>query len=253
MLEALINNKINRSISEGKFKPTEDTLTSSVFGILQYLPDDIFWSVMYNGCGECTYDLPETIGNIIRFDFWIKLDSVTYNKVYVEPDVLIETDSFYIVIEAKKNDITYNQDEIQWSKEIAAVNNYSNDKNKKIIFIAIGGNFSCKDRKIKVDNCDYVIHTTSWYNILNSVLKLKETSIFVNKQYLLRALDCIVLAFDRHHIIKTVWLESLCKLAIEKEKTLIMSNAFDFKANESLEFVKFKVNISNLENIWTIK
>lgn len=253
MLEALINNKINRSISEGTFKPIEDTLTSSVFGVLQCLPDDIFWSVMYNGCGECTYDLPKTIGNIIRFDFWIKLDAITYNKVYVEPDVLIETDSFYIVIEAKKNDITYNQDEKQWSKEITAVNNYSNDKNKKIVFIAIGGNFSCKDRKIKVDNRDYVIHTTSWYNILNSILKLKETSIIVNKQYVLRALDRIVLAFDRHHIIKTVWLESLCKLAIEKEKTLIMSNAFDFKTNESFEFVKYKVNISNLENVWTIK
>ncbi len=43
MLQAALNSKLH----EGEIR-CEDTLTSSVFGIMRYLPNDIFWKIIYD-------------------------------------------------------------------------------------------------------------------------------------------------------------------------------------------------------------
>lgn len=253
MLEALIRHKINRSVSEGRFNPIEDTLTSSVFGTLQYLPDDVFWQIVFGGCGNCVEDLPEDIGMIKSIDFWRKLDpSGTSNKKYVEPDVLIETDSHCIIIEAKKTDDPYNQYESQWEKEITCVRNSSENRNKKIVFIAIGGNSSCKDCEIRVNKVRYVIHLTSWFNMLNSVLNFRGSLDVTGNRHIIKLLDNVIKAFEVHHIIKTIWLESICGFSIDSTRCAALYGSFVFRRNESESFrlADIKVNIDSLESVW---
>ena len=46
MLQALLHKKLKDSFENPHFKPSEDSLTSSVMGLMQYLPDDIFWDLL---------------------------------------------------------------------------------------------------------------------------------------------------------------------------------------------------------------
>lgn len=253
MLEALIQHKINRSVLEGRFNPIEDTLTSSVFGTLQYLPDDVFWQIVFGGCGNCVEDLPEDIGMIKSIDLWKRLKpGGTTNKNYVEPDVFIRTNTHCIIIEAKKTDDSYNQDESQWEKEITCVRNSSENRDKKIVFIAIGGNSSCKDCEIRVNKVRYVIHLTSWFNMLNSVLNFRASLDVTGNRHIIKLLDNVIKAFEVHHIIKTIWLDSMCGFSIDSTRCAALYGSFVFRRNESESFrlADIKVNIDSLESVW---
>lgn len=139
MLQALFHSKLKDSFKATGFTPSEDSLTSSVFGTLQYLPDDTLWRIIRNSCGEGKENLPETIGEIEYIDFWPKYRDVegTANSNFVEPDVLLATERYYVIIEAKKYD-GGGQYQTQWKNEIRAV--YNEDDTKEIMFVAIGGN-----------------------------------------------------------------------------------------------------------------
>lgn len=54
MLQALLHSKLKASFENPSFTPSEDTLTSSVWGLLQYLPDDTLWQIVRKSCGEGT-------------------------------------------------------------------------------------------------------------------------------------------------------------------------------------------------------
>ena len=137
MLHALLHSKLKNSFENTTFNPSEDTLTSSAFGILQYLPDDILWKVIRKSCGEGY--LPESIGKIEYIDFWSKYRDIdgTTNSYYVEPDVLLVTEKYYVVIEAKKYD-GGGQYQTQWKNEI--INQLSKNGEYYIIFDKFGRN-----------------------------------------------------------------------------------------------------------------
>ena len=74
MLQALLHKKLKDSFENPHFKPSEDSLTSSVMGLMQYLPDDIFWDLLRSSCGRSS-NLPESVGAIMSVNFWDRWDA----------------------------------------------------------------------------------------------------------------------------------------------------------------------------------
>ena len=128
MLQALLHKKLKDSFENPHFRPSEDSLTSSVVGLMQYLPDDIFWDLLRSSCGRSS-NLPESVGAIISVNFWDRWDATdTWNTTLVEPDVWIDTKDYYIIVEAKKYDASGMQHDDQWENEIKALLNENHAK-----------------------------------------------------------------------------------------------------------------------------
>ena len=216
MLQALFHKKLGHAIQDGSFHVIEDTLTSSVIGTLQYLPDGLFWQLLRGCCGASAGSLPESIGPILGVHFWEHLDARgTYNAVLVEPDVWIETDRYDIIIEAKRSDSAMEnaQSSRQWFNEITALQNLREEEDgRELLFIAIGGNEALKDREIETTGGERtVIPTGSWFDLLGEILKLREEcgqGAFAGDG-VARLLDDVVTALQFHGIIHVVWLGTL--------------------------------------------
>jgi hypothetical protein len=90
------------AIRKGKTKlgRNEDSLTSSVFQLLGYLPDDLFRRII---CSSLRYNINEAaLGRLAEVEFWPRWDGhgISEDRSTVEPDVLIRFDNIDI------NDIT---------------------------------------------------------------------------------------------------------------------------------------------------
>lgn len=251
MLQALLHSKLKASFENPSFRPSEDTLTSSVFGILQYLPDDTLWNIVRNSCGEGMENLPETIGAIEYIDFWPQYRGVegTTNSSYVEPDVLLVTERYYVIIEAKKYD-GGGQYLTQWKNEIRAINN--EDDTKEILFVAMGGNSTLMHEEISVElkNAEvrnYIINRGSWFNLLNEIQKIErnnETSRLVND---------VTRAMNRHGFVQINWLDSLMHnkaISTESIKTINRWKSHRIIFLEDFNKSKLKINTNSINTIW---
>lgn len=254
MLEALIHNKLSRSIHQGRFKAIEDTLTSSVIGLLQYLPDDLFWQIISKSCGNSSVNLPNIVGKIESINFWEKLNATdTYNTLYVETNVWIITEKYNIIIEAKKSDNTSEnyQYEEQWLNEITAVGHVNK---RPILFIAIGGNNNLKDKTIKCKKKNYTIHTASWYNLMNAIIEIRNEilSIKDNNRIIVSILEKAIKALEFHHIIKTIWFDTLYRTSINLETASNFNKNNIFSCNLLGELIKRKeqIKLISLDKIW---
>lgn len=259
MLQAILHNKFNRSISDGHFRGIEDTLTSSVLGLMQYLPEEVFWAILKGACGHSTKGLPEHIGVIKEFHFWERFDATgTKNSTVVEPDVWIETDDFDIILEAKRSDDSADnsQYEDQWANQIIALNNsYGDVPPKPLIYMAIGGNDSLRDTSVSVDGTEYAIHTASWYNLLNVVLNMiRDNELDNRRNCIRRILKDIVQALQVHRFVKTTWLDSMPSITIAEGCDTALFELWDFDNSDILAGI-LPVQIDrdiNLQSIWTI-
>ena len=69
----------------------------------------------------------------------------------------LKTDKYDIIIEAKKHDSSVLQNKDQWKKELKALcNERLEDTNKKILFIALGGNESLYNDTVEVNAQSYI-------------------------------------------------------------------------------------------------
>ena len=262
MLQALFHNKLGHAIKDGSFKVIEDTLTSSVIGLLQYLPDDLFWSVLRGSCGASAETLPNSIGAILNVHFWERLSAEgTHNSKIVEPDVWIETDTYDIIIEAKKTDSAADnaQSFYQWYNEIIALNNYyERPDERKLIFLAIGGNSTLKDQEVSINGCTQTIHAGSWFDLLGGILHLRDRlgQEPAANNSTLRILDDVVSALQYHNIVHTIWFDSFRRVEIGQDaRSFIMHNwAFDNRGFfDAVIGNGHKIGIESLSSIWTIK
>lgn len=213
MLQALIHHKLKGAFTDTHFHHTEDTTTSSIIGLLQYLPDELVWKLLKSSCGFSS-GMPQNIGQILSVNFW---DSWTpdgdINTTRVEPDVWLEFEKAFIIIEAKKYD-GGGQYEEQWRKEVKSYNLHFGKLQKRLFFIALGGNQILQNKTITVDGVNHTIHAASWYNLLNAVIKqLKEESNNSTK----RILSDIILAFEQHQMFQIDWLKSIYNVNINLE------------------------------------
>ena len=206
MIQAYLNNKIRISENDA-IAENEDFKTSSVIGLLQYLPDEIFWDI-FKKCNEHLEINPK----INSFDFWPKLNpEKTENSKSVEPDVLIEADGIDVIIEVKKED-GGGQNSEQWEKEIQAVLNKQRDKNEKkgIILIALGdNNTEDKQPTIKVGKESVNVYRVSWQTLVDVVCDKYDK---LPKNYggnVCRILNDVQQLFRKLGMERTVWLKSL--------------------------------------------
>ena len=226
MLQALLHKKLKDSFDNTRFRPSEDSLTSSVLGLMQYLPDDIFWGFLRSSCGRSS-NLPESVGSIISVNFWDRWDATdTRNSNFVEPDVWIDTENYYIIVEAKKNDFFCMQHDDQWENEIKALLNENDGKlNKKLIIIALSGNESLYDSTCIVDDIERPIYTASWFNLLHAVDKRKSSS---NEGRIHRLLTDIIHAFTIHGHFNITWLQSLKPINLNTQSASLITGTLEF-------------------------
>lgn len=200
MLQAFFKGKL--VIQDNRVKHNEDLKTSSSIGLLQYLPDDLFWKIL---CDCCVGFNVTDFGKILSFNFWEHTDADnTTNARLVEPDVWIETEKYDIIIEAKVGDAV-GQSKWQWTNEVQSIINEqnNNDSSKPIILIALGGNENMQNDEVM----DCPVYKASWYNLLNAIVNERNTQD--DNGYVCRILDDVIEMFARQGVTKTRWLKSL--------------------------------------------
>lgn len=206
MIQAYLTGKLK--IEDNRIKKNEDLKTSSLFGLLQYLPEDSFWKIF---CDFCINLKKEKFGKIVSFNFWPHTEPTnTTNALFVEPDLWIETENFDIIIEAKLND-QIGQDKSQWENEIQSIINEQRNRNdlKPIILIALGGNENMDPDEVK--NCK--IYKASWFSLVNSVVNARDKHI--DHGNICRILDDLIDLMARQGVMKIKWMNSLVGLNME--------------------------------------
>ena len=200
--------------SQIKLEICEDSLTSSVFGLLLYLPLELFEKILKHSSYE--NQLPKQFGKLNNYEFWPHWNPTgTSNKNYIEPDVFIDFENFNIIIEAKRWD--YKQQRLsQWRDQFQAyINEYEEShKSKDIYLFAIGGIGEEDCELIKIGDHQLHIVKCNWFNILREVVFIKRAltkseHILNNIDSIIRILDDIILCFEIHGFFTGEWLDTI--------------------------------------------
>ena len=215
MLQAILRKK-----NLGPDKQYEDALTSSIIGLLQYLPDETFWKILYKASEyePDKYMLPKfsEAGAIKNISFWKRMSAEgTNNKSSVEPDVWIKLERMHLIIEAKRYDGggQYNE---QWDREIKALLKHLEEAEdqpideQKICLLALGGNAHTSELKLDVHGKKSSIVRMHWQTLLEEVKKcMYESSSCSDAEK--RICKDIIRAFEHFGFFSLTlnWLESL--------------------------------------------
>lgn len=214
MLQAIKQHKIGRNFNANEikwhnlFKASEDSLTSSVFERMFYLPVELFWQILSEACyGN---HLPLNTGRILSKEFWPHWDAEdTKNENFVEPDVFIRFEHFDLIIEAKRFDVNQ-QYKAQWQNQIKAYKNEYGEENKSLFYIALGGLKSKECEKVEnihVIKCQWkqlLFVTNNIYEQLSSAQKITNTI-----DATLNILNDLIIAFQIHGYYTGKWLNTM--------------------------------------------
>lgn len=243
MLQAILLNKAGRNITNDAidwrqlFKTSEDSLTSTIFGRLNYLPNDLIWQILLQSCYKCTIE--NTKNRIESMEFWPRWDSNNTDNVnHVEPDVFIRSFDFDLIIEAKRWDDYSQQSKQQWKKEFQSYLNQYKGECKKVYLIAIGGKNEIHSEDIQIGEISLTIFKSSWSRILNEIKEVKTTieknQIGIEKDNSLsNILNDIILAFGIHGYTTGEWFENtdFCFGINDSSLSLFSASFLDFKKN----------------------
>jgi hypothetical protein len=207
MLQAILHKKNLRTPTG---KRSEDALTSSIIGLLQYLPDETFWQILYEASG---HTLPEfsDAGAIENISFWEEMSAKgTTNQRSVEPDVWLELERIHLIIEAKRSE-EKGQYEGQWLNEIQALlNTLAEDDERPIWLLALGGNYQTSKQSLTLGDKTYHIIKIRWQTLLEEVKKYTyESSPYSSAEK--RICKDIIKAFEIFGYFSLKWLDSLYK------------------------------------------
>lgn len=210
MLHAIRNGKSGHNIRDKEqlipwrqlFKGSEDSLTSSIFERLFYLPEKIFWTILRESVNQKDVFTPIS-EKIQEYEFWPHWKaSESTNSHFVEPDVFISTEEFDLIVEAKRKGA--GQDKSQWKNEVVSYKTTISE-NKKVYFLALEGNWNVTNEEIE----GIPVLKCNWQAILDAVDYLikyfDETSEMPHQRVLLD----IITAFEIHGYLKCQWLEEI--------------------------------------------
>lgn len=210
MLQAILHKKNLRTPTG---KRSEDALTSSTIGLLQYLPDETFWEILYKASKyEASEDtLPEfsDAGTIENISFWEEMSAKgTTNQSSVEPDVWLELERMHLIIEAKRYE-EEGQYEGQWLNEIQALlNTLAEDDERPIWLLALGGNYQTSKQSLTLGDKTYRIIKIRWQTLLEEVKKCTyEFSPYSSVEK--RICNDIIKAFELFEYFSLKWLDSI--------------------------------------------
>ena len=204
MLQAILRKKNLRTPTG---KRSEDALTSSTIGLLQYLPDKTFWEILYEAS---EHTLPEfsDAGTIENISFWEEMSAKgTTNQSSVEPDVWLELERMHLIIEAKRYE-EEGQYEGQWLNEIQALlNTLAEDDERPIWLLALGGNYQTTEESRTIRGREYTIVKMHWQTLLEEVKKYTyESSSCSDAEK--RICKDIIKAFELFEYFSLKWLDS---------------------------------------------
>ncbi len=224
MLQAILHKKAtlkprkdnqSEDVSEPKTNTQpEDALTSSIIGLLQYLPDEVFWQILYEASGQ---RLPEfsKAGAIENISFWKSMRFPELDRQSVEPDVWIKLEKMHLIVEAKRYDGggQYNE---QWDREIKALLKHLEEEEdqpideQKICLLALGGNNQTTEESRTIRGREYSIVRMHWQTLLEGVKKCTyDSSPYSSAEK--RICKDIIKAFEIFGYFSLKWLDSLYK------------------------------------------
>ncbi|HOF16590.1 MAG TPA: hypothetical protein PLF32_06445 [Bacteroidales bacterium] len=212
--------------NKGNFRVCEDSLTSTVFDLLKYLPIEIFWNILKKSLYH--QKLPLNSGEILDFSYWTKWNAnETDNSRYIEPDLFIRFEEFDLIIEAKR----YNenqQNESQITKEIQSYINEFGNENKDLYFIQLGGLFDLNEVQDRFINEQKVVLCKSdWTKLLDQIVyekdKLNQIDYTHTNSYI-RILEDLIKGFEMHSFYKKIWLNSIEPIHITSENPKTLFN-----------------------------
>jgi hypothetical protein len=207
MLHATLSNKPGRTTSF-----TEDSLTSSVFGHLFYLPLELAWEIIREAVFD--HDLPRHCGDLESYEFWPKWDGKgTANSNSVEPDVFLRFSEFDMIIEAKRWEVGM-QSSTQWKNQIIAYRNEYQDDSKSLFYVAIGGIHGEGRQSLEINGVPCTIAMCQWSRVLRATKQVQrqlERSSYRTSasDAHLRTLRDIASLFGLHGFATGDWLENI--------------------------------------------
>ena len=183
-------------VSAGSNAKREDTLTSTVLGLLLQLPDKLLWQVLHQASNPKL--LPEDGGELLSYEFWphwsaagIQNDDGSERR-FVEPDFFLQFAHCDLIGEAKYGSLQYEQ---QWSNEIRAYHNeYGRDK--LCFLLAIGGN-DYASKGVEENANGVKVIRLEWYELLQALQRVsvkQDGSVKRTLQFLQQALAYFGLA-----------------------------------------------------------
>jgi|GEM_PF-448538 hypothetical protein len=222
MLHLINNNKAGKNFNsiagdeihwKALFKTSEDSLTSSVFGLLFYLPVEFFWSIIQGAC--YTKELPIYCGKLIGYEFWPRWGNE--KETYTEPDILLQFEEFDLIVEAKRYD--YNQQyNNQWIAEAKSYYHSEVNRHKKLYLLAVGGISDGDEQATTLKEPDVKVETTvvktRWRRLLGEIIRnqkemAKADVLLHSSKAILNILNDLILSFRIHGFITTELLNTL--------------------------------------------
>lgn len=212
------------------FRASEDTLTSTVFGYLAHLPTELFWRVVSAAC--YSPELDSIKEPILSMKFWPKWPPFgTNNANYVEPDVFIRTESWDIIIEAKRYD-NCQQVREQWTSELQGYRNLHGHEARKVLMVAVGGLWSTSSEVIGQHyGTDVVVVKCRWQRIadqLQALIREKRSS------EVLAIANDILEGLRFHGFAPVTWFEELYGFQEVQSKAIEALNGSPFHVSQQI-------------------
>lgn len=246
MLQALAHHKYKGAFANATFSYTEDTKTSSVIGLMQYLPDNLIWDLLRTSCTD-SRELPKEVGELLEVRFWDSWSGDGEQNVQrVEADVFLEFERCFVIIEAKKTDLG-GQYHRQWRKELIAFEQDFAHDTKPCVFIALGGNYSLETERISTPMCHHNIHKASWQSLLETVERQRTQKN--NTPQTRRTLEDIVLAFELHQTFRMVWLKDISRLEVDE----LSRQVFTFASTLLGGIRQIEIEETSLNKVWNTR
>lgn len=214
MIHAIRNNKAGRNFRDATdwhslFGGSEDSLTSSVFGHLFYLPPVLLWPLLLSATPSLSGLGADQCPAIESFEFWPRwIADGTRNVSYVEPDIFLRTSSFDLLIEAKRFDYDQ-QDREQWQDQLRAYHNVYGQDRKRVALLAVGGISRGAEQPVPIaievgENGvhEYNVYACRWLNLLAStqekLVAMQALGAATGQQHVTYVLNDIVDSFGLH-------------------------------------------------------
>lgn len=229
MLHAISLNKAGRNLDSGEvhwnqlFNSSEDSLTSTIFALLFYLPNELLWHIISNAC----YDEKLLEASLITsYEFWPRwIVDGSHSASYIEPDIFIRTAKYDLIIEAKRYDYDQ-QSSAQWEREFQAYLQQYSEEQKNVFLLAIGGINSEKITCLTHGNKRTYVIKCRWARLLNEVKKAitrleNSRGLLNNVDSSINILNDLVLGFRIHGYSTGEWFENT-KLTTINQASLIV-------------------------------
>jgi hypothetical protein len=206
-----------RELEQG-YRLNEDTLTAMVFGRLCYLPSDTFWRLLSNAC---TPRLGIADGIIRERLFWptLPLRVKGSDSQRSQPDLIIGSSTFDLILEAKRRDGSDLQNPVQLAKEwLAWSQQPAQQRSQNGIVIAVGGFGRITEAAIAAfhaqiaaeiaamggKNNDLAFHAIAWSSLRQQVEDERGRAA-ANERFVF---EDLIAAFELHELLwrAPVWL-----------------------------------------------